>query len=395
MRPTTWLGVPVADWARAVERVASPQHDPIDVAAAAVGSVLIEPGDATWGDCVAQSDAATVVAALVTSQSLSEFAAALHLPVDDQLAAARERWLPRLSHRSALDALEHAANVGARVVLPSDAEWPTGLFDLGPHMPGLLYVRGQRAVEWEAGVALVGARAASGYGEMVAADLAGALAADGVLIISGAAYGIDGVAHRAALAALQPTVAFLAGGIDRLYPGGHVELLSRIAATGLVISETPCGRVPSKFRFLQRNRLIAAASQGTIVVEAGRRSGSLNTAHHAATIGRPLGVIPGPVSSPSSAGCHFLLREGPAVCVTNAREVKELIWGSAPDEQPRRADPALQRLRDALTERPATLAEIAVAAGFSLFDTSGLLAEAEVHGWAECVAGHWKLAARS
>jgi len=120
-------------------------------------------------------------------------------------------------------------------------------------------------------------------------------------------------------------VAFLAGRVDRPYPSGHVDLLDRIATEGAVISELPCGAAPTKWRFLQRNRLIAATSRATIVLEAGWRSGSLNTAGHAATLGRPLGAVPGPVTSPASAGCHRLIREYDAVCVTTAAEMAELV----------------------------------------------------------------------
>ncbi|MDY7528117.1 MULTISPECIES: DNA-processing protein DprA [unclassified Cryobacterium] len=136
---------------------------------------------------------------------------------------------------------------------------------------------------------------------------------------------MDGMAHKAALASRGRTVAFLAGGVDRPYPSGHVDLLERIAGEGAVISELPCGAAPTKWRFLQRNRLIAATSLATIVLEAGWRSGSLNTAGHAATLGRPLGAVPGPVTSPASAGCHRLIREYDAVCVTTAAEMAELV----------------------------------------------------------------------
>ncbi len=179
-------------------------------------------------------------------------------------------------------------------------------------------------------VALVGARAASAYGEHVAMELSAGLARCGVAVISGAAYGIDGAAHRAALAAGGVTVALLAGGVDRPYPAGHTALLDRIAASGAVVGEVPCGAAPTKWRFLQRNRLIAALADATVVVEAGQRSGSLNTAGHAAQLGRPLGAVPGPITSAASAGCHRLLREFDARCVTSADEVIELFADPSP-----------------------------------------------------------------
>ena len=141
------------------------------------------------------------------------------------------------------------------------------------------------------------------------------------------AYGIDGAAHRAAITAGGTTIALLAGGADRPYPAGHSQLIERIAASGAVVSEVPCGSAPTKWRFLQRNRLIAALADATVVVEAGWRSGSLNTAGHAAALARPLGAVPGPVTSAASAGCHRLLREFDARCITGAEDVVELLGG--------------------------------------------------------------------
>src|SRR5690606_23806686 len=138
-------------------------------------------------------------------------------------------------------------------------------------------------------------------------------------------YGIDGMAHRAALASGGQTIAFLAGGVDRFYPSGHDALLTRIVECGAVVSELPCGSQPTKWRFLQRNRLIAAAGRATVVIEAGWRSGSLNTAGHAAALGSPRGAVPGPVTSAASAGCHRLIRDFDAICVTTPAEMAELI----------------------------------------------------------------------
>jgi DNA processing protein len=183
-------------------------------------------------------------------------------------------------------------------------------------------------------IALVGARAATGYGEHVAMESAAGLGARGFAIVSGGAYGIDGAAHRAALAAGRTTIAFLAGGVDRLYPAGHSDLLRRVADTGALIGELPCGSTPTRWRFLMRNRLIAAVSNATVVVEAGHRSGSLNTAGHASQMGRPLGAVPGPVTSPASAGCHRLIREYAATCVTTVDEMAELAGPLIADPSP-------------------------------------------------------------
>ncbi len=189
-----------------------------------------------------------------------------------------------------------------------------------------LWVRGQGelAALVERSVALVGSRAATRYGETVAADLAAGLAVHRVTTISGAAFGIDAAAHRGALTAGKPTVAVLACGADRSYPAAHGVLLDSIAEDGCVVSEVPPGAIPTRWRFLERNRIIAALAGGTVVVEAAWRSGALNTAKHAGELNRPVGAVPGPVTSPASAGCHKLIREG-HTCITDAADLVELI----------------------------------------------------------------------
>jgi DNA processing protein len=241
-------------------------------------------------------------------------------------------------------------------------------------------------------VSIVGARAATAYGESVAAELAGDLAAGGVAVISGGAYGIDGAAHRAALGAGGTTIAYLAGGVDRAYPVGHQQLFDRIRNGGAVLSEVPCGAAPTKWRFLQRNRLIAAAGAATVVVEAGWRSGSLNTAGHAAALGRPLGAVPGPVTSAASAGCHRLLREYDAVCVTSAQEVREL-WQDASDDVPvpQSVSPDQIRLLDALSTRtPRAVTEIARLSGLAETRVRSLLGLLGLDGAVEQVRDGWR-----
>jgi DNA processing protein len=158
-------------------------------------------------------------------------------------------------------------------------------------------------------------------------EMAAGLSARDVVVVSGGAYGIDGMAHRATLASGGATIAVLAGGIDRLYPAGHEALLTRVAEHGLLLSEVPCGTPPTKWRFLQRNRVIAALAEATVVVEAGRRSGALNTARHALDMGRPVGIVPGPITSAASSGCHAMLRTELVTCVTSASEIMQLAFG--------------------------------------------------------------------
>jgi DNA processing protein len=222
--------------------------------------------------------------------------------------------------------LQIAAKVGARLLVPGDPEWPERL-DSIPVPPWCLWVRGplDLADTVERSVAVVGSRSATTYGEQVATELAGGLARRGWAVVSGAAFGIDGAAHRGALAVDGATVAVLAGGVERPYPSGHAALISRIAADGLVVAEVAPGSAPMKTRFLARNRLIAGMTRGTVVVEADLRSGSRNTVSHAVDAGRPVGAVPGPVTSMMSAGCHEELRNARAVLVTSVDEVIDLV----------------------------------------------------------------------
>ena len=219
-----------------------------------------------------------------------------------------------------------AERLGARILIPADAEWPGQLSDLAVP-PLCLWVRGpiDLGAVTERSIALVGARSATSYGTQVASDLAAGLCERGFAVISGGAFGIDAAAHRGALAVDGVTVAVMAGGIDRLYPASHGNLLGQITRTGGVVTEQPPGTAPIGSRFLGRNRLIAALGCGTVVVEASLRSGSLNTAGHAQAINRPVAVVPGPVTSMQSAGCHHFVRDRGAELVTDAAEVAELV----------------------------------------------------------------------
>ncbi len=271
--------------------------------AVVVWSHLTEPGDGVAGRLVAQLGALSALRLVMGSRGDETGTAS-----DDELLAGRKRWMPRLTADATSHALRVAAVTGITILTRADPEWPVQLDDLGDHAPLCLWVRGDPAKLRmpTPGVALVGARAATSYGEHVTLELAADLAGGGIPVVSGGAYGIDGAAHRAAIAAGGLTIALLAGGADRAYPAGHTELISRIAHVGVVASEAPCGSAPTKWRFLQRNRLIAALSSATVVVEAGWRSGSLNTAAHAVSLSRRLGAVPGPITSAASAGTHRL-----------------------------------------------------------------------------------------
>ncbi|RIJ54311.1 DNA-protecting protein DprA, partial [Clavibacter phaseoli] len=323
----------------------------------------------------------------------------------------------------ALARLHAARAVGAHVLVPGDPRWPVGADDLGPHAPLVLWCTGapDAIAALTGSVAIVGARAATGYGEHVTAELSAGLVDRGVTVVSGGAYGIDGAAHRAAIGSAGRTVAFLAGGVDRLYPSGHADLFARMRRDGAVVSELPCGASPTRWRFLLRNRLIAAVSAATVVVEAGARSGSLNTANHALALERPLGAVPGPVTSASSSGCHRLLRESQAVCITSADDVMELLpvgvgaRSRVQETDPReaalragpgdagpgtagvgdraaagRSDPRVVRVLDALAvRRGRDTADIAARAGLGVAETSSVLGMLELEGQVARPDGGW------
>ena len=287
-------------------------------ARAAWGSIA-EPGDRDAGHLVAVLGAEASVAALTAVPwpptdpdhiDVTPLATALADAGDqdlghNELVEAVKRWRSRVSAPIVLLALRQAARFGATLLVPDDPDWPTGVDELGEHAPHALWARGDRTLlgRLERSIAIVGARAATGYGEHVTVEASSGLVDRGFTIVSGAAYGIDGIAHRAALASSGSTVAFLAGGVDRFYPAGHEALLTRIVERGAVVSEVPPGTAPTRWRFLQRNRLIAAASRATVVVEAGWRSGSLNTASHAAQLGRPIACGPSSACSNWRGSC--------------------------------------------------------------------------------------------
>lgn len=401
------FGIKEAEVAQLVRAVTSEDLDRVaieDRFARATWSGLAEPGDRIAGALVAAVGAPRALAAVVHRRSAEEVLGMIGgfatVPVAE-VQKAIDRWTPRIDARTPVISLRQAARYGVRLRVPLDVDWPVGLDELAEHAPLALWTRGtdEAFAALAASIALVGARAATGYGEHVAMEASAGLVDRGYAIVSGAAYGIDGMAHRAALASGGMTIAFLAGGVDRFYPSGHDGLLTRIVERGCVVSELPCGSAPTKWRFLQRNRLIAAASQATVVLEAGWRSGSLNTAGHAASLGRPLGAVPGPVTSAASAGCHRLIRDFIAVCVTNPDEMAELApLTAARTSEPGSSNPlavgaaegpskaiaataAQTRVLDALAARSArSIDDVAARCGMSLADVRAELGRLELEG---------------
>jgi len=297
--------------------------------------------------------------------------------------------------------------IGARFVVPGDPEWPTerlSWHDGLEHAPPLgLFLLGSGDLRQlsEHAVSVVGARASTAYGVHVAGELGLQLADRGWTVLSGAAYGIDGAAHRGALASERGvTVAVLACAVDVCYPKGHTGLLAAIASRGLVVSEHPPGCAPTRSRFLVRNRLIAALSVGTVVVEAAVRSGSLTTARQAGSLNRHLMAVPGPVTSELSRGCHRLLREG-AICVTGAPDVLDLVGALGPDAavearaagHPRdELSATVRRVLDAVpVRRWAGPASIARAAGVPTLTVQQVLPPLQLAGLVEESLDGWRL----
>jgi DNA processing protein len=326
------------------------------------------------------------------------------------LGEALKRWAPRVPDLAPARDLATMQRLGGRMIIPADGLWPRQLSDLGLQEPLCLWWRGieQELPPPAKAVALVGSRDSTSYGSSVTADLAYSLAQRGFTVVSGGAYGIDAHAHRAALAGGAvglPTIAVMAGGVDRFYPSGNEDLLRAVANQGAVLAEVPPGSAPTRYRFLQRNRLIAALASVTVVVEARWRSGALNTAHHAESLGRAVGAVPGSVHSANSAGCHRLLREGGAVCVTDAGEVAELAspsGDSLPEEKAGRveAHDGLNLedliLLDALPLRTTSSVEkLTTVAGLSPDSVRAGLGRLGLLGLAEFHRGGWKRAGKA
>ena len=323
------------------------------------------------------------------------------------LAEALGRWRPRLADLAPERDLATVKRLGGRLLVPEDADWPRGFDGLELQAPIALWCRGSKQSIPAQGkcIAVVGSRDSTSYGANVTAEIAGSLVQRGFTVVSGGAYGIDAQAHRGALGVAMavpnelPTLAVMAGGVDRFYPSGNEELLRTIAEQALLVAEVPPGTNPTRYRFLQRNRLIAALCSVTVVVEARWRSGALNTAHHCEGLSRVVAAVPGSVYSANSAGCHRLLKEGSAVCVTDAADIAELAGAMGehlvvePQVQAALYDglgTADLLLMDALPLRTATSVEkLCVVAGLSAATVLSGLGRLEALGLAERRGGGW------
>ena len=284
---------------------------------------LAEPGDTLLSALIGRHGPADAVAAIVRGKLPADLGDLSGGPARKAL----DRWRSRLADMPGEDQVQDWLQAGIRLICPGDREWPEQLDDLGGVKPYALWARGSADLRFNTvrSLSVTGSRAATAYGSHVASAMAGSVAVEGWTVVSGAAYGVDGAAHSAALGADGLTVAVLASGVDVPYPAGHEDLLDMVAARGVVASEWPPGRNPSRLRFLARNRIIAALSPATLVIEAGERSGTLNTARHARALGRTLMAVPGPVTSEQSRGCHALIRDWGATLVTTPADVLDAM----------------------------------------------------------------------
>ena len=359
-------------------------------------SRVVEPGLWPVHDAVQDLGAVAVWAALRDGTAPGRISAAM--AVGAQVRA--ERYDPGVD----LARLERA---GGRLVVPGDDEWPAERLswegDQAEAPPLALYLRGSRGLRevTERSVSIVGARATTVYGAHIAGELGLGVADRGWTVVSGGAYGVDGAAHTGALnSSSGTTVAVLACSVDVVYPKGHVQLLERVVAEGLLVSEHPPGCAPTRLRFLVRNRLIAALSVGTVVVEAALRSGSLTTARQARDLSRHLMAVPGSVLSEMSTGCHRLLRNG-AVCVTCAADVLDTVGALSADAVAESRGPASPRdglaetARQVLDAVPVRMwagpASIARAAGVATLTVQQVLPALQVAGLVEEGMKGWRL----
>ncbi len=348
-----------------------------------VWNALVEPGDRVASD---------LLRSLGPKKALDSFLNRQDLGTD--ALDAYERWAPRYSPTLAAEKLKIAKKQDLKLLLPTDKQWPRQLDDLGPHAPLLLWYRGnpEHFHSLQRSVGLIGSRNATQYGQRVTSELAAKLVLERAVVVSGGALGIDSVAHRTALKLEGVTVAFMAGGLDSLYPAANFELFESIGHSGLLLSEMSPGARPTRWRFLQRNRLIAALSEATVVTEAGWRSGSINTVNHANELGRKVFAVPGPISSPASAGCNRLIRDGQADMVLDVDDLPtELGWRTSLKTTFDGMGTLELRALDALDGTFQTLQEILRASGLSMQELRTALGALKMIGMVENDQNHgWK-----
>lgn len=376
-----------------------------NVFARATFSLVTEPGDRFAGALMASLSPEVLLDLLLERASLSAVLSRLKEADDSGELLSRftdsgsaysdalQRWTPRLKLVDVISALDVARKHGAIVLTPLNQSWPAQLDDLHYAAPHCLWVKtsSTNLFNFAESISVVGSRIATSYGEWVTSEIVADSSSRNLAIVSGGAYGIDSIAHRAAIANEVATVAFMAGGIDRLYPSGNAALFEKVAERGAVVAEQAPGASPTKWRFLQRNRLIAAMSSATIVIEAGQRSGALNTVTHALELGRPVGVVPGPITSQASAGCNRLISEGLVSSICAPSEAADLALGKAGWFQPELAGLGAYETRalDAMSSKSLASADIASRAGLTSRETEIALGQLALLGFVKQADRGW------
>lgn len=350
---------------------------------------LVEPGDR-----VATSLRKTLGDKGALQKFLARDISEISELTSSDMVSAFDRWLPRYQPELALDSLRLAKRYDMKLLLPTDELWPKSLNDLGVFAPMLLWYRGnpENFIRLQKAISIVGSRTCSSYGQRVTTDVVTCALQQQATVVSGGALGIDSVAHKAALSQSGDTLAVMAGSLDNLYPSGNWELFERIAHSGLLVSEMAPNSKPTRWRFLQRNRLIAALGSALVVTEAGWRSGSINTANHCAELGRRVFAIPGPITSPGSAGCNRLIRDNLAELLLDTDDLaEELGWQHTKLHSEELLGSLDRRALDFLTNREQSVVEISAAAGLSGHETALALGSLQLLNLAEMgLKGGWK-----
>lgn len=352
----------------------------LDLVAAAAISVVTEPGDRMAGALAKSLGTKGLLALLIDGFEPARVLEAVHQAREaDYLADifgdlpgtisdSRQRWLPRFSRQAIANVFQRAKQLDLSLLLQGDDDWPIGLSDLEEGAPAIIFAQGNYKLlgRLANAVSIVGSRACTEYGAKVTTKLISELAVHMRLTVSGGAIGIDSHVHSHSLRNSLPTIAVMAGGLDRKYPSSNSKLFQAIAKNGVLIAELAPGVAPTRWRFLQRNRLIAALTPTTVVIEAGIRSGSIRTANNAIELNRELFAVPGPLTSASSAGTNSLIAEGKAKALIDTKLITSEVIEPVRFQD---GSALLVRAQDALRDlRQATGEQIAKAAGLTLFE---------------------------
>ncbi len=359
----------------------------LELAAAGCIAMITEPGDRMAGALARCLGKLALVEHLIDGLETKSVVEALNQrgqldscrqsfgDLEGTLSDSRQRWLPRFSKSRLAHLFAQSAALKLQLVTPEDSSWPVGLDDLHDSAPALLFIEGELSTlaDLSQAVSIVGSRVATSYGLQVTSSLVRELAQVSRPTVSGGAVGIDAQVHRASIERELPTLAVMAGGMDRKYPSANFKLFKKISDQGALLSELPPGVAPTRWRFLQRNRLIAALTPTTVVIEAGIRSGSIRTANNALELSRELYAVPGSVLSGTSLGTNALIADNKAQILC---DLKYFATGAQtmPNQQIESA--LAKRAHDAIRESGfPSLPEVAKLAGLTLSESELALRE--------------------